>query len=485
MHSPSSSSLTNSSTGEKIFDYIYETAGNTPMVRLQKIPKADGVECELLAKCEFMNPGGSVKDRVAIEMFLTAEQDGKLKAGDTVVEATSGNAGVGFCMMAACRGYKMIITIPQRMSNEKISVLKAFGAEVIRTPDGIPHDHPLSSYSQATTIAKTRDGVINFNQYSNRGNPDAHYKGTAQEIYDQCGGRVDYVFIGAGTGGTITGVAKRLKELNPEIKVIGIDPVGSIMAEPSTLNAVKKPFQVEGIGHDFIPDVLDRSVVDGWVKTDDQVSFRYARALISQEGMLCGASSGSAVEGMIKYLKDNDLDKNPNIRCVCILPDSIRNYLTKFCSDDWLVKKGLEEITILENPRHPLYGRKLTDLKLKSIPTYSESTSVSECLEILSRTGESAVPLLQDGVLKGIATKNSLLLGLSTGNLAVTDSALKGITKEVAVIDEFADLSCVESLLRTEETLFVKRVDSDHKIQSLSVVSSLDLLKLIHRETKA
>jgi cystathionine beta-synthase len=485
MHSPSSSSLTNSSTGEKIYDYIYETTGNTPMVRLQKIPKMEGVECELLAKCEFMNPGGSVKDRVAIEMFLNAEQDGKLKAGDTVVEATSGNAGVGFCMMAACRGYKMIITIPQRMSNEKISVLKAFGAEVIRTPDGIPHDHPLSSYSQATAIAKTREGVINFNQYSNKHNPDAHYKGTGQEIFDQCGGKLDYVFIGAGTGGTITGVAKKLKELNPDIKVIGIDPVGSTMAEPASLNSVKKPFQVEGIGHDFIPDVLDRSLVDAWVKTDDQISFRYARALISQEGMLCGASSGSAIEGMIKYLKENDLDKNPNIRCVCILPDSIRNYLTKFCSDDWLVKKGLEDITILENPKHPLYGRKLKELKLKSIQTFPESTRVSDCLEALSRSGDSAVPIVENGVLKGIATKNSLLLGLSTGNLAVTDPALKGISREVAVIDDFADLSCVESLLRTEEVLFVKRVDNEQKINTLSVVSSLDLLKLIHKETSA
>lgn len=466
--------------GERIINYIYEAIGHTPMLRLQKIPKDEGIECEILAKCEFMNPGGSVKDRVSMEMFLQAETEGRIKPGDTVVEATSGNAGIGFCLMAACKGYKMVITIPDRMSLEKISVLKSLGAEVIRTPSGVPGSHPASSYSMARTIQKERPNSHNLDQYVNPANPNAHYKTTGQEIFEDCGGKLDYVFMGVGTGGTITGVSRKLKELNPNIKIIGIDPMGSIMAEPMTLNTVKKGFHVEGIGHDFIPDVLDRSTVDSWVKTDDAETFRYARDLISKEGLLSGASSGSVVEGMVKYLKEHGLDKNPNVRCVIILPDSIRNYLSKFCSDDWMVKKGFYEPSKLLNSTHPLYGMRVSDLGLVPVMHFEEKNTIKEALDYFSR-GEMAAPIFQDGKLVGLATRQSVMHGLLNKTLKPSDSITKAVSKEAVSVDYETDVSIFDALLKTEEVVFATKQGTHDRCKEVYAVTPLEIIKLLNR----
>jgi cystathionine beta-synthase len=319
-----------------IFSDILEHIGNTPMVRLNKIPKEEGLECEIVAKCEYFNAGGSVKDRIGKNMILEAEKSGRIKPGDTLIEPTSGNTGIGLALTAAVRGYKMIITLPEKMSQEKVSVLTGLGAQVIRTPTEAAFDSPESHIGVAKSLNEKIPNSHILDQYENKANPDAHYHYTAEEILRQCDGKVDVCVICAGTGGTITGIAKKLKEKLPKVIIVGVDPVGSLLADPE--NDVVGSYQVEGIGYDFVPKVLDRGLVDKWVKTRDTESFVMARRLIKEEGLLCGGSSGSAVVAAIKICKDLKLTKDQ--RCVVILPDSVRNYMTKFLSDDWMIRFG-------------------------------------------------------------------------------------------------------------------------------------------------
>jgi cystathionine beta-synthase len=367
------------SNREGILDYIYQAIGNTPMVRLNRVPIDEGIECEFLGKCEFMNPGSSVKDRISREMFLAAEQEGKIKPGDTVIEATSGNAGIGLACMAACKGYNMVITIPDKNAGEKFSVLNALGAKIVATPSEYKTFEEGSHYMLARKLQKEIPNSHLLNQYTNPNNSGAHYNSSGQEIFDQCGGKLDYIFIGVGTGGTISGISRKLKELDPNIKVIGIDPIGSLMAEPEELNGAPKSYFVEGIGHDFVPESLDRSVIDTWVKTDDPESLRLARDLIRKEGLLCGASSGSVMEGAIKYLKEHGLEKRKDIRCVIMLADSIRNYLSKFCSDEWMVKKGFLPPSTLVQPDHLLYGKTISEFHIMT----TDSLSVTAWMHLL------------------------------------------------------------------------------------------------------
>lgn len=312
---------------------ILEAIGKTPLVRLQRIGK--DLPCELYGKCEFLNPGGSVKDRIASHMIETAEREGKIKPGDTLIEATSGNTGIGFALVGAVKGYRIIITMPEKMSREKQVVLEALGATIYRTPTEAKWDSPESHLSLAKRLQQELPNAHMLDQYSNQSNPEAHYEATAQEILDDAGGKLAMVVIGVGTGGTITGVAARLKKENPRIKIIGVDPYGSILGGGTDIH----PYNVEGIGYDFIPAVLDNALIDEYVKVNDKDSFIMARRLIREEGLLIGGSSGSAVWAALqaaKQLKRGD-------KCVVILPDGIRNYLTKFVDDRWMEEKGFLE----------------------------------------------------------------------------------------------------------------------------------------------
>ena len=329
---------------------ILDHIGETPLIRLNHVPKLHGIGCKVLAKCEFLNPGGSVKDRIALRMVDDAERDGYLKPnkGYTIIEPTSGNTGIGLAMVAAQRGYRCIIVMPKKMSNEKECVLRALGAEIVRTSTEAAYNAPDSHISKAIELMKSIPNSMILNQYRACGNPLAHYENTAEEILHVCKRETDFpdmLVAGAGTGGTITGLARRFKEKLPECQIVGVDPVGSILAQPEELNRTDdkqaSPYEVEGIGYDFVPTVLDRSVVDKWIKTKDEDSFMMARELIRREGMLVGGSSGAAVWAAFKAIKEAGWHNDLTRVVVVVLPDGIRNYMSKFVDDTWMQERNL------------------------------------------------------------------------------------------------------------------------------------------------
>ena len=314
------------------YETILDVVGNTPVTRLNRVGK--DLSCTLWAKCEFLNPGGSIKDRIGVRMVLEAEKAGRIKPGDTLIEPTSGNTGIGIALVGAVRGYRVIIVMPEKMSQEKASVLKALGAEIVRTPTEAAWDDPESHIQVAKQLADEIPDAFIPDQYGNPDNPEAHYHGTAEEILDDFGTDLAMVVVGVGTGGTITGVAQRLKEAIPDITIVGADPYGSILGGGEEVHS----YLVEGIGYDFIPDVLDNDLVDRYVKTGDEESFQLARRLIREEGLLVGGSSGSVLAAAL----DAATDLGPDQNCLCIFQDSVRNYMSKFLLDDWMEDQGFD-----------------------------------------------------------------------------------------------------------------------------------------------
>lgn len=313
-----------------IYNTILDTVGKTPLVRFQRI--AQELDCEMYGKCEFFNPGGSLKDRIAKNMIEEAEQAGKIKPGDTLIEATSGNVGIGLAVAAAAKGYKIIITMPEKMSQEKEIVLKALGATIYRTPTEAAFDAPESHISLAKKLQQEIPNSHILDQYSNPANPDIHYRTTAQEILEDAGEGLAMIVISVGTGGAITGIARKIKEVNPSIKIIGVDPYGSILGGGTEVFSYK----VEGIGYDFFPKVLNNSLVDEYIKTADKESFLMARRIIREEGILVGGSCGATTWGALKAAKR--LKKGE--KCVVVLADGIRNYLSQFPNDAWMKQNG-------------------------------------------------------------------------------------------------------------------------------------------------
>src|ERR1044071_8534204 len=386
---------------EAILDSILETTGNTPLVRLSRIGK--GLPCELLGKCEFMNPGGSVKDRIGVRMRLDAERSGPIKPGDPLMGPPCGNTGLAMGMAAAARGYRVLITMPEKMSQEKQVVLEALGAEIIRTPTEAAWDSPESHIGVARRLKEVIPNSHILDQYSNPSNPAAHEDGTGREIIDQCGGQLDAVVMTAGPGGTITGVARVVKRAVPGCKIIGVDPEGSILAGPGEIRSYK----VEGIGYDFIPDVLDRRLVDGWIKSNDRDSFVVARQLIRQEGLLCGGSSGAAVWAAMQVCRDMGRNK----RVVVILPDSVRNYLTKFVDDRWMRQQGF----VKGDWEVGTVGDCVRTLGRREVMALDLNDKLERATDLFKQHGISQMPVLDHGKLVGILTESDLLHHMVSG----------------------------------------------------------------------
>jgi cystathionine beta-synthase len=328
-----------------VVDTILDAVGNTPMVRMQRL-FAEFAEATVLAKVECVNPNGSMKDRIGKAMIEQAEKEGRIKPGDTLVEPTSGNTGLGLAMAAAVKGYKLIITMPLKMSEEKRRLIKAFGAELILTPTELPFDHPDNYIELAKRIARERPNTHLLNQYENPGNPNAHYDFTGPEIWHQVEGKLDYFVSGMGTGGTISGTSRYLKTQNPAIQTIGIDPEGSIYSGDTP-----KAYQVEGIGYDFYPKVFDVPIVDKMYRIGDKASFIEGRRMCREEGILVGGSTGTVIAGVRQLLTDlKAANTLAGKTIVFMVHDNGRNYLTKMYNDEWMQEKGfLEAPEALQN----------------------------------------------------------------------------------------------------------------------------------------
>lgn len=362
---------------------VLAVIGNTPLVRLNAVGR--GLRPTIVAKLELLNPGGSVKDRVGIRMIEDAEQRGWLKPGGTIVEPTSGNTGVGLAMAAAVKGYKCVFVMPDKVSSEKIALLRAYGAEVVIAPTAVERDSPESYYSVADRLTREIPGAFQPNQYFNPQNPRTHYETTGPEIWDATGGKVDVFVASVGTGGTISGVAKFLKERNPQVHVVGADPAGSIYTEPHTMH----PYKVEGIGEDFIPGTIDLTLIDEWVTVSDRDSFLTARRLVREEGLLVGGSCGTAVHAALHVARRYD----EGTTIVVLLPDTGRGYLSKQYNDDWMRENGF-------------LSRFGTAARIRDVLTYharelppvigvSPDQTVAEAVELLKQYRISQLPVLR------------------------------------------------------------------------------------------
>ncbi|CDR36793.1 CYFA0S01e04544g1_1 [Cyberlindnera fabianii] len=473
---------------------ILELIGNTPLVRLNKVPQSLGIKPQVLAKVELFNAGGSIKDRIALRMVEEAEKEGRIKPGDCLCEPTSGNTGIGLALAGAVKGYRVIITLPEKMSNEKVSVLKALGAEIIRTPNEAAWDSPESHIGVAKRLEKEIPNCHILDQYGNINNPLAHYYTTGYEIWEQTSGKITALVAGAGTGGTISGISKYLKEKDSNITVVGADPVGSILAVPESLNETDvTQYKVEGIGYDFIPEALNRDYVDKWYKTADQESFTLARRIISEEGILVGGSSGSAMAAVVKYCQEHpELTEDDTI--VVVFPDSIRSYLSKFADDEWMKSNGFELYTKPKTAKD-LNANTIKDLQLKPVVTVYANETVQVVIKVLKENGFDQLPVLSTKTHKlvGLVTLSSLLKNVSSGKVSVTDVVEKCII-DFRRLNNFDDVSIFNDnksdkkkfLQITENTklsdlnqFFEKNacaVVTDKEMKPVHVVTKVDLL---------
>ena len=452
-----------------LHDSILSTVGCTPMVRLARIGR--DLPGELFGKCEFLNPGGSVKDRIGVRMILDAEKEGRIKPGDTLIEPTSGNTGIGMALAAAVRGYRMIITMPEKMSREKQVVLEALGAEIIRTPTEAAWDAPESHIGVANRLREVIPNSHILDQYSNPSNPTAHEEGTGEEIWQQCEGRIDAVVMTAGTGGTISGVARALKRRDPNIQIIGVDPVGSILAGPAEVGSYK----VEGIGYDFIPDVLEQGIVDEWLKSEDGPSFRMARRLIRQEGLLVGGSSGSAVWAAVEVAKKYGPDK----RVVTLLPDSVRNYMTKFLDDQWMRESGFEERRWETSSMVDL----LRTMSHRQIRTTTSSETVADAVMTMKEHGVSQLPVLEGEKLAGIVTESDLLSKMVEGRATLSSAVAEVMFRNVETVHIHDDARALTDLFARDLVALI--VDDDtHLVGILTKMDLVDHLTGSPKETR-
>ncbi|TLZ51478.1 MAG: cystathionine beta-synthase [Methanobacteriota archaeon] len=445
---------------------ILEAIGNTPLIRLNRI--TEGLKPLILAKAEFLNPGGSVKDRIGIAMIKAAEKKGALKPGGTIVEPTSGNTGIGLALVAALKGYRCIFTIPDKQSQEKVNLLKALGARVVVCRTAVPPDHPESYYKVAERLHKEIPNSVLPYQYYNPANPEAHYRSTGPEIWEQTGGKITHFVCGMGTGGTISGAGKFLKEKNRKVKVIGVDPLGSILKDYFYTKEMTKPhtYKIEGIGEDFIPETTWFNVIDEIVKVSDKEAYLMTRRLAREEALLVGSSSGAAVSGALKVaegLGEDDV-------LVVLLPDTGERYLSKAHNEEWLKEHGF-----LEEPTAPLMAILRRKERIAGIVAVEAGATVREAVDMMRDYDISQLPVMDKGKVVGSVQEAALIQKLLKGKKASEKKVRDVMDKPFPMVDPGTPLDRIYKMLMRGSPAVV--VGTDRKLEG--IVTRIDVIEYL------
>jgi cystathionine beta-synthase len=454
-----------------VHDSLLDLVGNTPLLRLGTIGRE--LECDLIAKIEMLNPGGSVKDRIGLRMLEAAEKTGKLRPGGTIVEPTSGNTGVGLAIAAAIKGYRCIFVMPDKMSQEKISLLRAYGAEVVIAPTAVPPESPESYYRVADRLSQEIPGAYQPNQYGNLENPEAHYLSTGPEIWRQTEGRITHLVVGVGTGGTVTGTGRYLKERNPTVTIVGADPEGSLYTSEAA-----RPYLVEGIGEDFIPETFDAHIVDRWISVSDRDSFLTARRITREEGLLVGGSCGTAVHAALEVGRE----LGPDAVVVVIFPDSGRSYLSKLYNDPWMLEHGfIDRPGTSARIGEVLIEKRVVEPGIPDLVAVPSHEKVGRAIDILQAYGISQVPVAKsespDSVAQIVGSIHERGLldrvfrdrdAIERDVIEVMDPPLPVVQSSAGVEEMFADLS------RGAEAIVV--VDGDRPSGVLTRANLLEFL---------
>ncbi|MBM4395256.1 MAG: pyridoxal-phosphate dependent enzyme [Deltaproteobacteria bacterium] len=451
----------------RVYDNVLKVIGHTPLVQLHRVTDPKGAK--VYAKLEYLNPGGSIKDRMALHIVEKAEKAGTLKPGGTIVENTSGNTGMGLAPLGSVKGYRLVFTMPDKMSQEKINFLRAFGAKVVVTPTNVPADHPDSYYETAKRIARETPGSFYVNQYHNPANIEAHERSTGPEIWEDTDGLVDAVVAGMGTGGTISGIGRYLKDKRKDIQVVGVDPVGSIYHSLFKTGKPSQPhvYKVEGIGEDMVCGALDLAVVDDVHQVTDKDCFAMTRRVAREEGIFCGGSSGAAIHVAVRVAAR----MRPDQIVVVVLPDSGDRYVSKLYNDEWMRVNGFLSEGQAEPTVSDVVARR--GIELVTVPI---ATPLSRVVELLKKHDVSQLPVVDGTRCVGIASESSILSHILADPTRVADPVEKVVSRKVLTVDPDTPLARVSDAMLAGDAVLVRSGRDPEPDRLVGIVTKIDLI---------